>query len=94
MNSCPTDGAAGNPLAVNLKVIARKDAASPALKIRPMARLGSTDYIASEHQNLAEGYLGKWKIWELNPADSQAWETTDIDNGEFGFEMLRSTTTV
>jgi hypothetical protein len=84
---------AGGPIkAVNLKLIARKDAASPPIKIRPMARLGGADYIDTVHQNLPESYTGKWKIWELNPADSQAWEPTDIDNGEFGFEMLRTTT--
>lgn len=67
-------------------IMARQDAGA-ARTFRPKTRISSTNYngttvtLPGSHQFLTEAVT-------LNPADSQAWETADINGAEFGYELV------
>jgi hypothetical protein len=83
--------ASGVIKAVQLSIVARKtDAGEAAMK--GFYRSGGTNYETDEF-TLTDTYGIHQKIWEDNPADSNAWEESDIDQGEFGVRAMFTTTT-
>jgi hypothetical protein len=84
--------ALGSILAAQLLTCGRKDS-SPPVNVRPLFRTsGDVDYEGGL-KSLADNYTAQIQMWELNPDDSQAWEPTDIDNGQFGMIFTYTTTT-
>ena len=58
---------------------------------RAMVRSGGTDYYGSS-ETLTLGYDDYYHDWALNPADSEAWEWSDIDALEAGIELSKNDT--
>lgn len=66
-------------------------------EVVPLARISATDYpIAGDgratHVHTYSTQYGQNNVlrnrfWELNPADSLAWEVSDINNAEFGYKL-------
>lgn len=72
--------------AVVSNLVAKKDGAA-IRHITPIIRQGGLEYQGLE-ANLTDEYRAYQQIWELNPADSQSWEISDIDNAEFGVKLV------
>jgi hypothetical protein len=78
--------------AVQEVITVRKDT-SPSVNIRPLFRTsGDSDYEGGLVA-LGDAYVSAMKLWTANPDDSQDWEATDIDNGQFGMIFTYTTTT-
>ena len=60
----------------------RKDSDSLLNNMNLVVR-SSIDYHGSD-ESLTTSFVGKAKLWEINPADSQDWEKADIDAMEIG----------
>ncbi len=71
-------------LAVNLSL--RKDD-SATRQVKPVARIGSTDYLHGTAISPAGTYAVAQRIWETNPADAAAWEEADVNGAEFGYKQ-------
>lgn len=52
----------------------------------PLIRIGDTDYEGTSASVPTLNYVWRNQIFELNPADDQAWEASDLENIEFGFK--------
>lgn len=86
--ACPSDG--GPIIAVQERARWRKTDAG-GRNVRHLVRSGGSNY-ESGLIALTDSYIFNSKIWEQNPADSQNWEPTDIDNAEFGMIFTYTTT--
>jgi hypothetical protein len=72
--------------AVAVNICARKDDAG-ARTIRPIIRMGSSDY-AGTSAGMLINYTIKQEVWNNPPdAPSQAWTDSDVNGAEFGFEL-------
>jgi hypothetical protein len=73
-------------LGVQSTIVARKDDASNNKQIRHVARPGSTntlqgsDYVGAEYQSHVH-------LWTTNPDTASAWDSSEIDAGQFGVEV-------
>jgi hypothetical protein len=77
---------AGDISGIQHNIMARQDT-GVARTIRPKVRLGGTNYNGTT-VSLQGGYVYVTEPVTLNPADSQAWETADINGAEFGYELV------
>jgi hypothetical protein len=73
-------------IAVAVNLALRKDDATTRV-IKPVARIGSTDYLHGTGISPAGLYAVVQGIWEDNPADSQDWEEADVNGAEFGYKQ-------
>jgi len=64
----------------------RQDAGS-ARTLRPKTRIGTTNYNGTT-VTLGSNHMFVCEAVTLNPADSGAWETADINGAEFGYELV------
>jgi hypothetical protein len=76
----------GTISAVQHVVQARQDAGA-ARTIRTKTRIGGSNYNGSS-VNLSGSHRFIMEPVTLNPADSAAWEATDVNGAEFGYELV------
>jgi len=75
--------------AVVANIVAKKDGAA-IRHIAPIARLNNLEY-EGDNIDLVDSYKLHQHIWENKPSDGTSWETTDIDNGQFGVKLTPNT---
>ena len=76
-------------MAVALTNVSRSDD-SGIVSCKPVTRISGSNYLGDEVVENME-YLFHQQIWELNPADSAAWEEADINGAEFGIQLTANT---
>jgi archaellin len=69
----------------NIVVTARARVQSGSGVIAPMVRAGTTDDVSAD-QTLVSNWKYYQKAWALNPADSAAWEESDLATLEIGVQ--------
>ena len=77
---------AGAVPVVVVECYARKDDAGERY-IRPFARIGTVDYNGGT-MYLGDDYQFLFYFWEQNPATSAAWEISEVNSTEFGYELI------
>ena len=76
----------GTISAIQHVIQARQDAGT-ARTLRPKTRISSTNYNGTS-VNLSGSHRFITEAVTLNPADSAAWETADVNGAEFGYELV------
>jgi hypothetical protein len=71
---------------------ARKEGLGGRTDIKNFVRIGPTDFVG-DPITLAEGYLCQRTIMNVNPSTLLPWQTSDIDDAEFGVLLNTTTTT-
>lgn len=71
--------------AVQLELYIAKEGTPTPTHIAPAIRVGSTNY-SGENLTPSTSFGTQYKIWELNPADSAAFEEADINALEVGYK--------
>jgi 3D (Asp-Asp-Asp) domain-containing protein len=71
-------------LAVAVNLALRKDDATTRV-VKPVLRIGSTNYVPATGIALVSAYAVGQRIWELNPAGSEIWEEADVNGAEPGY---------
>ena len=72
--------------AVEVTNYSQKDAVGPA-SFSNVVRVGSTDY-SQTAQALSASWTTQKDLMESNPATSSAWSASDVNNAEFGVEVV------
>jgi hypothetical protein len=76
----------GTITAIQHTIMARQDSGA-VRTFRPKIRIGGTNYNGTT-VNLPGSHLFLTEPVMLNPADSAAWEASDINAAEFGYELV------
>jgi hypothetical protein len=81
-----SDVPSGTIHAVQHVLMARQDAGAQRV-IRPITRIGGTDYNGTSF-NTAASYVFHLDPTSTSPATSTAWTDTEINGAEFGYELV------
>lgn len=79
-------GIAGTVKAVQTNLMVRS-AGAGSETIAPMVRIAITDYQGTS-TGVSTSYTDKMQVYEVSPATSVAWTTTEIDGAEFGIKLV------
>jgi hypothetical protein len=81
-----TDVPAGTVHAIQHVIMARRDAGG-ARTVRPVTRIGTTNYNGTS-MTAAASYVFLTDPVSVSPATSTAWTATEINAAEFGYELV------
>ena len=81
-----TDVPAGTIHAIQHVIMARRDTGG-ARTIRPVTRIGTTDYNGTT-VTAAAAYAFHCEAVSVSPATSSAWTDTEVNGAEFGYELV------
>ena len=76
-------GAIGSVKCVQVQSRTRKEGSPTPTNLKLVVRSGGIDYLSGD-KAISVAEKGLWNLWEVNPADSYAWEEADVNAMEIG----------
>ena len=78
-------GSIDNVKCVQIQARSRTEGSPTPTNLKLVVRSGGTDYLSGD-KVIPVSEKGLWNLWELNPADSLAWEEADVNAMEIGIK--------